>query len=318
VLFRDCGILLLNEYFKERYYNLMITGPLVSVGVPSYNKPSSLAGALKSITNQSYQNIEIFISDDASPDPRIKDVVRSYQKKDSRIRYVLHEINRGGFFNFEYVLSQSSGKYFMWAADDDLWDKTYIEKCLAALHNSDNLGMVFPRFKVVSNRDTLFTFLNHNWYLTKKHKVEYFLLLDECLTHKANLLYGLWRTKEIKAIWAEGVIRGLGEKHMGAGFDNAFLTLALSHCNAFQIPEVLFYKRYLDRRIPGSIKSMTYDFMRNGYLFLINPVKYVQHTRSDSKQYIETIKGIYNNPDKYYKLVLGFKRGLYIFFRYIL
>ncbi len=116
--------------------------PLVSVGIPCYNRPDGLRNTLESITNQTYKNIEIIISDNYSPDLEVKRIGKSYAKKDKRIRYIRQEKNKGISFNFRYVLDQANGEYFMWAADDDEWDLTFIEQCIDSFNISKNIVLV--------------------------------------------------------------------------------------------------------------------------------------------------------------------------------
>jgi glycosyltransferase involved in cell wall biosynthesis len=103
---------------------------LVSVGIPTYNRPNGLKRTLNCITNQTYQNIEIIISDNSSTDPGVEAVVRKFQQTYNNIQYFKQPKNQGAIFNFGFVLEQAQGKYFMWAADDDEWEPEFIEICL--------------------------------------------------------------------------------------------------------------------------------------------------------------------------------------------
>lgn len=292
---------------------------LVSIGIPAYNKPDGLRHTLECITSQTYNNLEIIISNDGSPNINTEVIVLEYSKRDPRIKYFSHDINRGGFFNFGFVLKQATGKYFMWAADDDEWDNTYIEVCLDELRSEPNYDLVFTRYKILSNKDKKRCYLNHNLYLRSKYKKTIFLLLDECLTHKANLLYGVWRTETVKRIWDKGISCGLNKAHMGKGFDNAFLTMAMDMIDAYQIQKTLFIKRYMNRVIPGSCKSLVLAFLRNGYQFIRNPVSYCKYVMDDSKQQLELVETVYNEPKTLsVRLVYITKRILYIIFRHIL
>ena len=50
---------------------------LVSIGLPTYNRPENLEKALKCITNQTYKNIEIIVSDNASPNYKVQEIVEN-------------------------------------------------------------------------------------------------------------------------------------------------------------------------------------------------------------------------------------------------
>lgn len=107
--------------------------PLVSVGIPTYNRPKGLHRTLECITGQTYKNLEIIVSDNCSPRPEIEAIVREFMAKDSRIQYFRQEKNKGGLFNSKFVLEKATGEYFMWAADDDKWESIFIENCLNEL-----------------------------------------------------------------------------------------------------------------------------------------------------------------------------------------
>jgi glycosyltransferase involved in cell wall biosynthesis len=106
--------------------------PLVSVGIPTFDRPAGLRRTLQLICRQTYQNLEILISDNASPGPETEQVVREFSQVDPRIKYFCQPANFGPLANFRFVLAKASGDYFMWAADDDEWDVSFIETCLAA------------------------------------------------------------------------------------------------------------------------------------------------------------------------------------------
>ncbi|MBU4531361.1 MAG: glycosyltransferase [Hoeflea sp.] len=106
---------------------------LVSVGVPVYDRPELLKRRLANIVGQTYRNLEIIVSDNASPKPEMEAIARAYAASDPRIRYVRQATNIGAGANFEFVLSCSTGKYFAWAADDDEWDENFVEVCVAGI-----------------------------------------------------------------------------------------------------------------------------------------------------------------------------------------
>ena len=107
--------------------------PLVSVGIPTYSRPEELKRTLECITGQSYQNLEIIVSDNCSPDEQVQKVAREFALKDPRIKYHLQNKNIGAVQNFKFVFQQATGKYFMWVADDDDWDEKFIETGIQTL-----------------------------------------------------------------------------------------------------------------------------------------------------------------------------------------
>ena len=91
--------------------------PLLSVIVPVYGVEAYLPKCVDSILNQTYENLEIFLVDDGSPDgcPAICD---RYGEKDKRIR-VLHQKNGGQSIARNNALDLCTGSYIIFADSDD-------------------------------------------------------------------------------------------------------------------------------------------------------------------------------------------------------
>jgi len=105
--------------------------PLVSIGILSYNRPQDLRQAIFSVINQTYSNLEILVSDNGSINGETREIIKEFAEKDKRIRFFFHEINRGPIFNFEFLVKNSTGKYFAWLADDDLFAPNYVTDCIS-------------------------------------------------------------------------------------------------------------------------------------------------------------------------------------------
>ncbi len=114
--------------------------PLVSIGLPVYNGSRYVALAIEALLEQDFADFELIISDNASTDDTAP-ICEKYKKIDERIRYVRNDSNIGAAKNFNQVFELSSGKYFMWAACDDIYEKGFIVKCLQKLEQHP--GAVF-------------------------------------------------------------------------------------------------------------------------------------------------------------------------------
>lgn len=112
--------------------------PLVSIGVPTFNRPDSLKKVINSLLNQTYQNIEIIISDNGSDHPDVPKVVENIlaTDKENKVRYYRQAENLGAAYNFKYVLDDAKGDYFMWNADDDIRSPDFIEVNTQFLENN--------------------------------------------------------------------------------------------------------------------------------------------------------------------------------------
>jgi glycosyltransferase involved in cell wall biosynthesis len=125
-----------------------VAAPLVSVGLPVYNGARHLAMAIDSILDQTHQDFELLISDNASADGT-QEICQRYAAADPRVRYHRAEKNRGLAWNFNRVFELSSGAYFKWMAHDDVVLPTYLAKCLAALEADGQAVMAFPRRRFI-------------------------------------------------------------------------------------------------------------------------------------------------------------------------
>jgi glycosyltransferase involved in cell wall biosynthesis len=99
--------------------------PLVSIGLPVRNGGETLGRVLEGLVGQSYARLEIIISDNMSTD-QTEATCRIYAARDSRIRCVRQPALLSVMDNFRFVVDQSHGEFFMWAAHDDLRSPNYV------------------------------------------------------------------------------------------------------------------------------------------------------------------------------------------------
>jgi glycosyltransferase involved in cell wall biosynthesis len=99
--------------------------PLVSVGFPLYNNARTLERAFRSVQRQSWQRIEIILSDDASTDDTYR-ICERLAAQDERVSLFRQPTNLY-YQNFRFVLEQAKGDFFMWAAGDDFWRPRFIQ-----------------------------------------------------------------------------------------------------------------------------------------------------------------------------------------------
>jgi len=115
---------------------------LVSIGLPVYNGGAFLALSIQSLLDQTYGNIELLISDNASTDTT-QGVCERFAKQDPRVRYERLPSNIGGGKNHTRVFERATGEYFMWASSDDMWQPTYVERCVELLRNDPAVVLAY-------------------------------------------------------------------------------------------------------------------------------------------------------------------------------
>lgn len=118
--------------------------PLITVGIPLYNAARYVAQALDSVLAQSWPNLEIIVSDNASTDDTAR-IVHGYMQRDDRIRYRRFDHNRGVAANWNAVVRDAHGVYFKWLAGNDVMLPTLLERCAAVLQQRDDAVLVYGR-----------------------------------------------------------------------------------------------------------------------------------------------------------------------------
>lgn len=100
--------------------------PKVSIVISTYNRAHMVGRAIKSVLNQTYQDFEVIIVDDASTD-NTEEVVKSFN--DERLRYIRHEVNSGGHAAPQNTgIEIARGEYIAFLDDDDEWLPEKLEK----------------------------------------------------------------------------------------------------------------------------------------------------------------------------------------------
>ena len=160
------------------------------------------------ITGQSYRNLEIIVSDNCSPNEEVKKIAVEFAANDPRIKYYRQSETTSPSANFEFVLQKGTGRYFMWAADDDSWEKKFIETGIQTLsagsfHQAwfcsvdqiDNQGRAFlipPSLccfsSTLNKRADLFKYLRAS-RITMKDCITYSIFERDALLNVAGFLF---------------------------------------------------------------------------------------------------------------------------------
>ena len=103
-----------------------MSNPKVSVIIPVYNTAEYLKQCLDSVLGQTFQNIEVVIVNDASPDHSL-DIIHDYQEKDGRIKVVDKPVNAGLAAARNSGVAVAAGEYVIHLDSDDFWiDETML------------------------------------------------------------------------------------------------------------------------------------------------------------------------------------------------
>lgn len=100
--------------------------------MPVFNGENFVAGAIDSILAQTFGDLELIVSDNASTDAT-EEIVRRYAAADPRVSYHRNERNLGAAPNYNRTFAMAGGEYFKWAAHDDLLARTFLRECVDVL-----------------------------------------------------------------------------------------------------------------------------------------------------------------------------------------
>lgn len=102
----------------------------------TYNGENYIAAQIDSILNQTYKDIELIICDDCSTD-KTPQLLKEYEKKDSRVHVYLNKKNLGFRKNFEQAINLCNGQYIALSDQDDIWQEWKLEESLSNLQNKN-------------------------------------------------------------------------------------------------------------------------------------------------------------------------------------
>ena len=115
------------------------TGPLVSVLLPTFNRPQYLYEALASVLYQSYRNLQIIVVNDGGED--VSAIVNAFNNP--RIIFINRKENRGLPFTLNEAFTHAKGKYICYLGDDDLYYSHHVSTLLDALENQTDCHVAY-------------------------------------------------------------------------------------------------------------------------------------------------------------------------------
>ncbi len=110
--------------------NALVEDPLVSILIPTYNRPYYLKLALDSALAQTYSNIEIIIGDDSTNAETETLLRQHYLPNYNNIIYIRNQSTLGQFHNDLMLLEYARGNYINFLMDDDLFHPHKIQRMM--------------------------------------------------------------------------------------------------------------------------------------------------------------------------------------------
>lgn len=248
--------------------------PKVSIIIPVYNAADYLSQCINSVIQQTYQNLEIILVDDASKDtsPEICD---KYAAQDSRV-ITVHKQNEGASFARKTGIDLASGEYVMFVDSDDWIEEDTVSRLVGSAEKNNADCVLFSYMKEFEDHSEKVYLFDKACYMNHEDSEKYVhrRLIgpdDAGLRNPSqfNILSPMWG----KLYKAHVVERGhiVSEREIGGtGEDTLFNIYALDGCKSIvYLHECLYhYRKYNNKTLTTSYKpdlaqslSVFYDYI---------------------------------------------------------
>lgn len=165
---------------------------LISIITPMYKGATFVGETIESVLSQSYDNWEMIIVDDCSPDNGAGIAEVKKYTSDSRIKLIESKINKGSSGARNIALRQAKGRYIAFLDSDDIWHPDFLEKQINFME-SNQASLVFSSYRRIDEKtkeELLRPFI-------VPEKVSYKSLLKTCPIFPSTAIYDTSKTPKI-------------------------------------------------------------------------------------------------------------------------
>lgn len=167
--------------------------PKVSVLLANYNGDKHLNEAVSSVLNQTYDDFEFIIVDDASTDSSRKSIESYY---DIRMKKYYAEKNRNIAYSLNLALSMASGEYIARIDSDDVWELNKLETQVQYMESHSECGACFTKVNIIDEYSNIandvyneyFQLFNDVENKSQKEWLRFFFYRGNCLCHPSVVI----------------------------------------------------------------------------------------------------------------------------------
>jgi glycosyltransferase involved in cell wall biosynthesis len=127
----------------------VLQAPLVSILCYNFNYGRYLRQCIESVFSQTYENIELCFSDNASSDESWNIALEFAEKYPDKMRLTRNRMNFGPDYNFANCKEMMLGKYFINFCSDDVLEPNFVDQCVKVLEANRNVGLVIVNRAVI-------------------------------------------------------------------------------------------------------------------------------------------------------------------------
>jgi glycosyltransferase involved in cell wall biosynthesis len=210
-----------------------------------------LAETLEALLAQTFVDLEIVISDNASRD-RTEQIAQEFADRDPRVKHFRTQKLITPAENHARAFELSSGAFFKFAAHDDLHAPTFVERCLEVLENDHSVVLAYSKVKIIDSLGRPLRDYNYKLATDARDPATRFgaLVRANHRMHGAYEIYGLVRS---------GAMRSIPPQGNYTRADSVMLARLALLGRFEEIPETLFFSRQHEARsvkqAPGGAKG---------------------------------------------------------------
>ena len=228
----------------------------VTVAIAMYNVEKYLSTCLDSVIKQTYENLEVIIVDDGSPDSSGQ-IAEEYAQKNKRIR-VVHQLNSGLGGARNAALDLATGEYITFVDSDDYLMPDFVEYMVNLIERENAEIAISKNCFTTSDRRQVNSD-SYETYTSEQAVTEFFL---------PNIRLGAWNKIYNLKFLKDHALRFVPELKTGEGLQ--FITLAAYHAKKISVGHRKVYvyrinnstsatsKANVERQGIGSLETMEY------------------------------------------------------------
>jgi glycosyltransferase involved in cell wall biosynthesis len=203
--------------------------------MPVYNGERFIARAIEAVLGQTYKDLTLIISDNASTDGT-QAICEAYVRRDPRVRYLRYEENRGAAWNFSNTFHEARSPYFKWQCVDDSMAPAMVEQCVAALDREPGVVLAYHKATIIDANDETLSLWEDNLDLRqpRPHQRLHHVLYKRNKGHLESQ-FGVYRASVLARTGLIGAV-----PHS----DQILIAEMALHGEFRELPEHLFMRRF--------------------------------------------------------------------------
>ncbi len=172
----------------------MTKHPLITIGIPTYNRSMWLEQSIASCLQQTYPNIEVVVSDNASTDDTSVMIKRL---NDPRIQYIRHNKPLPPYVNWNSCWKNVNSQYMTYLSDDDLLEPTFLSTLMEEVHRHPDAALYRTGLRCIDAKGNVkWEHLNYPYLETPEQ-----FMFERIRNRRHQFLPGfLFKTDEIRAV----------------------------------------------------------------------------------------------------------------------